>query len=86
MRNFLLTLLTFWPALLSAQQRTLTGRVASSTGEPVRGANVFLLETLDGTITGCWWRWRMGQGYRESEWFASVTGVDDLTCRCPNIS
>jgi hypothetical protein len=52
MRNFLLTLLTFWPALLSAQQRALTGRVASSTGEPVRGANVFLLETLDGTITG----------------------------------
>ena len=38
-------------ALLSQQSRTITGFVHNQTGEPVRGANVFLVETLEGAIS-----------------------------------
>ena len=37
--------------LLSQQSRTITGLVHNQDGQPVRGANVFLVESLDGAIS-----------------------------------
>src|SRR5688572_15336993 len=37
--------------LLSQQSRTITGFVHNQDGQPVRGANVFLVESLDGAIS-----------------------------------
>jgi vitamin B12 transporter len=38
-------------AILTQQARTISGVVATDTGEPLRGANVFILETLEGAIS-----------------------------------
>src|SRR5262245_24884569 len=64
MRYTFLLAIALWPAtLLSAQQqRTLSGLVRSAAGDPVRGANVFLLETLDGAITDSIGRFRINAG------------------------